>query len=73
MPPMLPMVLAPAGFFERVSCSAPLPGGRLPGQGKASLMAKPSSVEPLVFPGQIGRVILRPHRPHRSPHCFPIA
>jgi hypothetical protein len=34
-PPMVPMVLAPAGLFERVGRHAPLPGGRLPGENKA--------------------------------------
>jgi len=61
----------PPPVFSSARAPGPLPGGRpLPGQGEASLTAKPSSGEPLVFPGQIGRVILRPHPPHRSSRCF---
>ena len=55
----------PPPVFSSARAPGPLPGGRpLRGQGEASLTAKPSSGEPVVFQGQIGRVILRPHRPH---------
>ena len=60
MPPM-----PPRAVFLSVQVPGPFPAGApLPGQGEASLTAKPSSGEPVVFQGQIGRVILRPHRPH---------